>query len=97
MSRGIQDTKLLLSIQGSSFCLSAYKTHGTEAGAEALTSLAATSRRVSMTDNTSLMSKFAETPFSGNNKSPPGSWSLQNKDIVTNQQQGAPNSSKIEI
>lgn len=52
---------------------SAYKTHGTEAGAKALTSLAATSRRVSMTDNTSLMSKFAETPFSGNNKSPPGS------------------------
>lgn len=44
-----------------------------------------------MTDNTSLMSKFAETPFSGNNKSPPGSWSLQNKDILTDQQQGIPN------
>lgn len=41
--------------------------------AKAVTSLAATSRRVSMTDSTSLMSKFAETPFSGNSKSPPGS------------------------
>lgn len=59
--------------QGSSLCWSAYKTHDKEAGAKAVTSLAATSRRVSMTDNTSLMSKFAETPFSGNNKSPPGS------------------------
>lgn len=41
--------------------------------AKIVTSLAATSRRVSMTDSTSLMSKFAETPFSGSNRSPPGS------------------------
>lgn len=54
--------------------------------AKTLTSLAATNRRVSMTDSTSLMSKLAETPFSGNNKSPPGSWSLQNKDLLTNKQ-----------